>query len=662
MGSFVRLLPYVLPHRRLFIVSAIFGLGVALLWGTNLSVAFPVVKVLLQGQSLQEYADQEADWYGDEIAATTSELDSLPDRKLKERARLQGKIAEKTSKLTRLNWARKRLLPHLPRDAFDTMALVLGLLVVGTLLKGIGIFIQDVLIGSAVEKSVRGVREACFEHCLSLDYQTLSQDGTAPLMARFTNDINVMSSGLKLMGGKVVREPLKAITCVVMAFWVNWQLTLLSLLFVPIFAVVFYRYGKALKAASHRMMESMSRIYETLEESFHAVKVIIAFNGTTRQKKKFRSENREYYHKAMQVVRVDSLTNPTTELLGLAAVCMALLPGAYLVLRGTREIWDIRLTTEVMDVARLSLLYAFLAGTIDPIRKLSSVYSRLKRASAATDRIFELIDRVPQVTAPELPQQIERHHRSIEFHNVSFRYDGQVVEAPEALSKVNLLVEAGEVLALVGGNGSGKSTLVHMLPRLFDPTEGAVRIDGIDVREVNPFDLRQQIGIVTQEPLLFNDTVFENIQFGRLDATPDEVHAAARQALVTEFVEQFPDGFETIVGERGGRLSGGQRQRVTLARAILRDPSILILDEATSAIDASSEDKIHEVLQDFVCDRTVLMITHSMAPGVLELVTRVVVMDNGRIIATGRHEDLLQSCPVYRQAYYSRIHVDTDAA
>ena len=159
-----------------------------------------------------------------------------------------------------------------------------------------------------------------------------------------------------------------------------------------------------------------------------------------------------------------------------------------------------------------------------------------------------------------------------------------------------------------------------------------------------------------------NDTVFENIQFGRLDATPEEVHAAARQALVTEFVEQFPDGFETVVGERGGRLSGGQRQRVTLARAILRDPAILILDEATSAIDASSEDKIHEVLQDFVCDRTVLMITHSMPPGVLELVTRVAVMDNGRIIATGRHEDLLQSCPIYRQAYYARIHVSTDAA
>jgi len=662
VGSFFRLIPYVLPHRRLFILSAVFGLGVALLWGANLSVAFPIVKVLLQGQSLQQYADQEADWYRGEIAAKTSRLDSLGAEELKERARMQGKIAEQTGMLRRLNWVRGKVLPHLPQDAFDTMALVLLLLMVGTLLKGVGIFIQDVLVGSAVEKSIRGVREACFEHCLSLDYQTLTNEGTAPLMARFTNDFTVMANGLKLMGGKVIREPLKAMTCVAMAFLVNWQLTLMSLLFVPVFGLVFYRYGKALKAASHRMMESMSRIYETLAESFHALKIIIAFNGADRQKDKFRRENREYYHKAMQVVKVDSLTNPTTELLGLAALCVALLPGAYLVLRGTRGIWDIRLTTEVMDVARLSLLYAFLAGTIDPIRKLSSVYSRLKRASAATDRIFELMDRRPRVAAPQLPQQIERCHRSIEFRNVSFRYDGQSEEAPEAISKINLLVEAGEVLALVGGNGSGKSTLVHLLPRLFDPIEGSIRIDGIDIREVDPVELRKQISIVTQEPLLFDDTVFENIRFGRPEATRDEVLEAAGRALVNEFVEQFPDGYDTIVGEHGGRLSGGQRQRITLARAILRDPAILILDEATSAIDATSEDKILEVLAGFVQGRTVLMITHSLAPSVLKLVTRVIVMDSGRIIATGRHEDLLQSCPTYRQAYYSRIHVDSDAA
>ena len=356
MGSFSRLTPFIWPHRRPFILSAIFGLGVALLWGTNLSVAFPIVKVLLQGQSLQQYVDSETQWTRDEIAKKTATLERLPAEKLKDRAHLQDKIVDQTRKLRSLKWIEGKILPHLPSDAFDTMALVLGVLLLGTLLKGAAIFIQDVLVGSVVERSVRGVREACFEHCLALDYQTLARDGSAPLMARFTNDITVMSSGLRLMGGKVVREPLKATTCIVLAFLVNWQLTLLSLLFVPVFGIVFYRYGKALKTASHRMMESMSRIYEALEETFHAMKVIITFNGADRQRRKFRHENHEYYDKAMRMVKIDALTNPTTELLGLAAVCIALLPGAYLVLRGTRDIWNIRLSAEVMDVARLSLM------------------------------------------------------------------------------------------------------------------------------------------------------------------------------------------------------------------------------------------------------------------------------------------------------------------
>ena len=188
------------------------------------------------------------------------------------------------------------------------------------------------------------------------------------------------------------------------------------------------------------------------------------------------------------------------------------------------------------------------------------------------------------------------------------------------------------------------------------------RIDGVDIRDLDPFALRQQIGLVTQEPLLFHDSIYENILFGRSGATHDEVLEAARRGQVTEFVDQFPEGFETNIGEKGGRLSGGQRQRVTLARAILKVPSILVLDEATSAIDATSEEKIHEVLREFVKGRTVMMITHSLSPGVLDLVTRIVVMDSGRIVATGTHDQLLQTCPPYRQSYYARIHVDLDAA
>ena len=662
MGSLTRLWPFVWPHRRKFLFSAIFGLAVAILWGTNLSIAFPIVKVLLQGQSIQDYVDSEADWYQAQIEEQTATLEQLPHNQLKERARLQGKLVTLTHKFRVIKWVRSDVLVHFPRDAFDTVALVLLFLLVGTLLKGIGIFIQDVLVGSAVELSIRGVREACFEHCLTLDYQTLTRNGTAALMAKFTNDIAVMTTGLKLMGGKVIREPLKAMICIVLAFLVNWQLTLMSLVFVPIFALVFYRYGKAMKLASHRMMESMSRIYQALEETFQALKVVIAFNGAERQQKRFRHENREYYHKVMKLVKIDAMTNPTTEFLGLAAVCVALLPGGYLVLRGTTEIWNIRLTTQVMDVARLSLLYAFLAGTIDPLRKLSSVYARLKRTAAATDRIFNLMDEKPRITSPALSQRLQPHRQSIEFRNVSFSYDDGAPETPEALSRVNLLIEAGEIVALVGGNGSGKSTLVHLVPRLFDPTGGSVLIDGVDLRDINPIELRKQIGLVTQEPLLFNESIYENIRLGRPAATREEIEDAAHRAQVTEFVEQLADGFETSVGEKGQRLSGGQRQRIPLARAILRDPTILILDEPTSAIDSASEEKIHQILGNFVQGRTGLLITHSLSPRLLELVTRLVVMDSGRIVATGNHEELLDSCPSYRQNFYASLHVETDAA
>ena len=315
MGSLTRLWPFVWPHRRKFFFSAIFGLTVAILWGTNLSIAFPIVKVLLQGQSIQDYVDSETVWYQAEIKKRTTTLERLPHDQLKERARLQGKLVSLTHKYRVIKWVRSDVLVHFPRDAFDTVALVLLFLLVGTLLKGISIYVQDILVGSAVELSVRGVREACFEHCLTLDYQTLTRNGTAALMARFTNDITVMTNGLKLMGGKVIREPLKAMICIVLAFLVNWQLTLISLVFVPVFALVFYRYGKAMKLASHRMLESMSRIYQALEETFQALKVVIAFNGAERQQKRFRRENREYYHKVMKLVKIDAMTNPTTEFL-----------------------------------------------------------------------------------------------------------------------------------------------------------------------------------------------------------------------------------------------------------------------------------------------------------------------------------------------------------
>jgi ATP-binding cassette, subfamily B, bacterial MsbA len=663
VNSFSRLVPFAWPYRWKLGLSVVFALLAALLWGANLSVAFPIVKVLLQGQTLAAYVDQEIAVAENEIQERTQALRVLEKADpgvdtLKDQARQQNKLSAASRKLLMMKWVKSSIIPWIPRDQFDTFSLILVLLLIATALKVSLVFVQEVLIGSVVHLTVIGLRKHCFRKILKLDYQTLALNGTPDLMSRFTNDMNVLATGLWLLGGKVVREPLKALMCVVLALCVNWRLTLLSFVFAPLTALVFYRLGKSLKRASHRLMENMSRLYKTMEETFDALKVVIAFNAGRRHRRRFHIENKEYYKKSMKLVKLDALTSPSTEVLGMLAVFVVLLPGAYLVLRGTNAIWGIQLSADVMDIAELSLLYAMLAGVIDPIRKLSTVYAKLKRAGAAADRIFELVDRQPLVKEPETPRKFVRHHESVEFSGIEFTYarnDSHGSHRPAALEDVSVTVRAGEVVAVVGENGSGKSTLVNLLPRYYDPDQGEVLIDGIDIRDIRLRDLRSQLSIVTQETLLFDETIYENIRYGRPEATEAEICEAARQAHVMQFADQLPDGLQTTVGEKGQRLSGGQRQRVALARAMLRDPAILILDEATSAIDSHSEFLIHEALRKFVQGRTTFLITHSVSQSILDFVTQIIVMDRGGLIAAGPHASLIESCPIYQRLYQAQV-------
>lgn len=676
-----RIVPFVWPYRKKILWSACFALLVALLWGLNLSVAFPIVKVLLQGQSLHEYVASEMD---DAVAHRDSETRNLrsaqqdiaaeqakadPSRArlnelYKRQASAQARITEASRTLFAMSLVKSHLLPWLPRDQFNLLAFILAGLLVATILKGSFIFIQDVLVGSVIERTIMDLRKAAFRRTLSLDYQTVALQGTPELMSRFTNDMNMLAYGLQLLGGKVVREPLKAVVCLAGAFWVSWQLTLLSLFFAPLAGFIFYRIGKKLKAASRRSMESMSRIYKTLEESFDAIKVVLAFDAGARHRWRFHLENKEYYRKAMKIVRIDALTSPVTETLGILAVISALLPGTYLVLRHCDSIWGIRLSSGNPDIAELTLLYVFLAGTIDPLRKLSSVYNKVKRSSAAADRIFSLMDRQSLVRETERPVALPRHQRSIELRDVEFHYAAPeaepgalalgrpgFVQPRRVLDGVSMEILAGEVVAVVGENGSGKSTLINLLPRFYDPTHGTVLIDGVDIRNVAQRDLRRQIGVVTQETMLFDDTIAANIRYGDSAASSESVLAAARRARVLDFTDELPDGLETRVGEKGRRLSGGQRQRIALARAMLRDPAILILDEATSAIDSASERMIHEALAEYRQGRTLLIITHAVTSTLLRLVTRVAVMDQGKLVAYGRHDQVIETCPVYRKLY-----------
>jgi subfamily B ATP-binding cassette protein MsbA len=306
-----------------------------------------------------------------------------------------------------------------------------------------------------------------------------------------------------------------------------------------------------------------------------------------------------------------------------------------------------------MTVADLALLYTCMAGVLDPGRKLSGIYSKLKKSATACERVFAWMDKSSLLQNADTFEPLPRHRQSIQFDHVTFYYAQSGTDEPGkcALNDVDVTIPFGATVAVVGENGCGKSTLANLVPRFFDPHSGQVRIDGVDLRNVDPRQLRAQIGMVTQETLLFDRSIADNIRYGEPDANDFELQAAAEKAFVKEFVAILPDGFETSVGDRGHRLSGGQRQRVALARAILRDPAILILDEATSAIDTQSEQCIHQALQTFARNRTTLIVTHSMTPSLLSFVTHVLVMDQGKIISFGAHEAVLKTCPLYQRLF-----------
>jgi ATP-binding cassette subfamily B protein/subfamily B ATP-binding cassette protein MsbA len=348
----------------------------------------------------------------------------------------------------------------------------------------------------------------------------------------------------------------------------------------------------------------------------------------------------------MRIARYDALAHPLVEMLGMLIIVLALLAGGWLVLKGDTHLFGVPMSSRPLDLGMLVLFYSFLLGAAEPARKLSNVLTQIQRATAASDRIWAMLDREPKVQEPEHPRPLARHTKHLTFEGVGFSY----TPGRPVLSDIDLTIRFGETIAIVGQSGCGKSTLAKLIPRFADPDSGTIRLDGVPLPDVRLRDLRGQIGLVNQEPVLFDDTVLNNIRYGSPHATREEVIRAAKKAHAHQFVErELACGYETLVGPMGGQLSGGQRQRVALARAILRDPAILILDEATSQIDLENEQLIQKVLEQFVRDRTTVIITHRL--GVMSLASRIVVMREGRIIDVGTHDELAARCTFYRRLY-----------
>lgn len=650
MNNFTRVAEYFWRYKTRFLVSVVCAVGIAALWCANLSAVYPVVNVLFEEESIPVYIERNIALNQQEVAEKTEYLATVDQAEFEKRARLQRKISEASRNVQYYSWLNRYVVPLVPEDKFSTLSLILVLVVASTVLKCALIYLQELLVGSVIYRATNDIRADCFEACLNLDSQAIANEGSASLMARMTNDIMQLAVAYSAFGTKLIREPLKAAACIGAAFYLNWRLTLLALVIVPVIAIFLSSVGRKLKKTAHRAMQSIARIYDNISETFDSFRIVTAFGGQQRQLQKFRASNDDYYRQTMKMVKVHSLIRPTTELCGVIAVMLAFAPGAYLVLRGTKFLFGVQLAAGQLTITDVMTLYVFLAGTLDPLRKLSSVFGVIKQGLAGADRVFALVDRESTVPEVDAPLVMPRHSENIRFEDISYRYPSpdSSIKRDAALTRVNLQVKAGEVVAIVGPNGSGKSTLLALLPRFMDADSGTVKIDGTDIRHVSTGDLRSQIGLVTQDTMLFNDTIRENIRYGNPNATAEQIDAAARQAHVTSFIDRFPDGMETEIGIGGKRLSGGQRQRIALARAIVRDPSILILDEATSAVDAQSEDLINGVLKKFAVGRTVFIITHVLSETFLDLVDRIVVMDQGQIIATGSHDDLLKSCQIYR--------------
>ena len=459
------------------------------------------------------------------------------------------------------------------------------------------------------------------------------------------------------LGGRVVREPLKAISCLIALFCLNWQLTLVFLLFMPVLGMLFHWLGQRLKRAANRSVDSMGRIYRSVEETFQNAKAVIAYDQAGLHRRRFHRENKNFYQQSMRLVQIDAMSGPISELFVMFAASAVLLPAAFLVLNTTTTIWGIPLASSPPTFPELALFYVLLAGVLEPIRKFSKFYNTIRMSTAIAERLFQRMDIQSLVQDPSEPQFLSALTQEVEFRNVEFQYARKKEETSDrgqVLNGLSLKIKAGETIAVVGPNGSGKSTLVNLLPRFYDPNQGEVILDGINLRDACLRDVREQMALVPQETHLFDETILENIRYGRPGASEEEVIAAARQAHVLSFTESMPMGLMTPVGDQGKQLSGGQRQRISLARAILRRPSILILDEPTSAIDAQSEQLIYASLKDFVVGRTTLLITHCLTPALLEFLTRIVVLDRGRVVATGSHRELLETCLVYQRLWMAQ--------
>lgn len=607
---YIRLLAFMKPYWKRLAGAMALMVMVAAFGGISIGMILPFVNVIFSGGSID---------IGDSPGDSSS---GFP-----------GPAPESLSSVQEA--VRQKVLTFYASDSpIVTLERICISILVIYFLKGAFTYLLALTNASLEQNVIRDIRNRLYAHLHRLSLSFFHASKTGLVISRITNDVTLIRMSLSAGFLGALRDLLLVAVYATIVIWISWKLALVAFLVIPPITIIVTKIGHKLRRYSTRAQEKMADITSVLQETVSGIRVVKAFGMERFETGKFFGHTDGYFEAFMKQQRAASLAPPMTEFLGAAGALVVLWYGGSQVLGG-----------KMLSADWFLIFLAAMLSIIHPAKTLTQANTRIQEGLAAARRIFSILDTEPAIADSPDAVDIERIEDGIEFDDVSFRYG----EEDYVLRDVNFKVTKGRVVAIVGPSGAGKSTLVDLIPRFYDPTSGSVRIDGRDIKHISIRSLRNMMGIVTQETILFNDTVRNNIAYGLEGISPVKVVDAAKAANAHDFVSALPEGYDTVIGDRGVRLSGGERQRIAIARAILKDPQVLIFDEATSSLDSESEKLVQDAIEHLISKRTNFVIAHRLST--VTNADLILVIDDGRIVESGRHEDLLAAGKVYRRLY-----------
>jgi subfamily B ATP-binding cassette protein MsbA len=619
MQTYLRILKYVKPYWKNLVLIFILSIFYAVLNGLSIYLVIPLLDTLFQGSGASQQV------------STTQSLQSSSSF-------LPGFLID--LKETASQWFTDFVYSG---DKIEILMKICVVILIVFFLKNLFGYLQSYFMAYVEYSSMNDLRDAAYKHLHKLPISYFKKERVGNLISRFTNDISKIQDSISATFSSLIKEPLTIIVFLIIALSISWQLTLFAAVILPVSMLAIMWIGLKVRKQSTLVQRKIADITSVLQETISGVKVVKAFGMEPYENKKFVKETKSYLKTILKIVRIRDAASPITEMISIIVGAIIIYYGGTLVLKSA--------------TISASLFMGFLLAIFQmmkPIKDLSTVNNRIQEAGAAADRIFEILDTIPDIKDSKDAKTLSDFKETVRFNKVSFKYE----DSEEwVLDDINIEVVKGDIIALVGPSGGGKSTLVDLIPRFYDPIKGSILIDGEDIRNYTLDSLRSKMGIVTQETFLFNSSIKDNIAYG-LDNYPDEkIIEAAKAANAHEFIIQTNDGYDTIIGERGVKLSGGQRQRLTIARAILKNPDIMIFDEATSALDSESEILVQEAIERMMKNRTTVVIAHRLST--IRNATRIIVIERGKIIQTGTHQELmLRENGLYKKLYEMQFRDD----